>query len=51
MDVGLLRLPRFGGATYANDYGDWSDIARSAFQVHGDDATDQVVIRRQLKRR
>ena len=27
------------------------DIAKSVFQVHGVDATGQVVIRRQLKRR
>jgi len=27
------------------------DIAKSVFQVHGVDAEDQVVIRRQLKRR
>ena len=27
------------------------DIAKSVFQVHGTDATGQVVIRRQLKRR
>ena len=27
------------------------DIAKSVFQVHGVDAADQVVIRRQLKRR
>jgi transposase len=27
------------------------DIAKSVFQVHGIDATGQVVIRRQLKRR
>ena len=27
------------------------DIAKSVFQVHGIDAADQVVIRRQLKRR
>ena len=27
------------------------DIAKSVFQVHGVDATAQVVIRRQLKRR
>jgi transposase len=27
------------------------DIAKSVFQVHGADATGQVVIRRQLKRR
>ena len=27
------------------------DIAKSVFQVHGVDATDQLVIRRQLKRR
>src|SRR5271154_3161484 len=40
----LLRLPRFGGATHANDHDNWS-------QVHGVDAAGQVVIRRQLKRR
>jgi transposase len=27
------------------------DIAKSAFQVHGIDAEDRVIIRRQLKRR
>ncbi len=27
------------------------DIAKSVFQVHGVDAADQVVIRRQLRRR
>ena len=27
------------------------DIAKSVFQVHGVDATGQVIIRRQLKRR
>jgi transposase len=27
------------------------DIAKSVFQVHGVDATGQVVVRRQLKRR
>ncbi len=27
------------------------DIAKSAFQVHGVDASGQLVIRRQLKRR
>ena len=27
------------------------DIAKSVFQVHGDDAAGEVVIRRQLKRR
>jgi transposase len=27
------------------------DIAKSAFQVHGVDATGQVVVRRQLRRR
>ena len=39
----LLRLPRFGGATHANGFDNWSH--------HGVDANGVVVIRRQLKRR
>lgn len=46
-----LRLPRFGGAAYAVNFNDWSDIAKSVFQVHGVDAAGQVITRRQLKRR
>ena len=47
----LLRLPRFRGASYADDHDNqFSDIAKSVFQVHGVDATGQVVICRQLKR-
>ena len=45
-----LRLPQFGGAIHANGY-DGLDIAKSVFQVHGQDDAGQVVIRRQLKRR
>jgi hypothetical protein len=51
----LLRLPRFRGATHADDHDNRSrlglDIAKSVFQVHGVDAAGEVVIRRQLKRR
>jgi transposase len=47
----LLRLPRFRGATHADDHDIGLDIAKSVFQVHGVDAAGAVVIRRQLKRR
>src|SRR5215471_9658582 len=48
---GLIKLPRFGGATHANLTTIGLDIAKSVFQVHGVDVTGQVVMRRQLKRR
>jgi hypothetical protein len=38
----LLRPPRFGGATHANGHDNWSDIAKSVFQVHGIDAAGNV---------
>src|SRR5580765_6335056 len=47
----LLKLPRFGGASMQTITTIGLDIAKSVFQVHGVDATGQVVIRRQLKRR
>src|SRR5271154_2589496 len=48
----LLKLPRFGEElTIQTITTIGLDIAISAFQFHGVDATDQVVIRRQLKRR
>jgi hypothetical protein len=47
----LLRLPRFRGATHADDPTIGLDIAKSVFQVHGVNAAREVVIRRQLKRR
>src|ERR1700724_1825889 len=47
----LLRLPRFGGATHANDHDNWFRYRQISFQVHGVDAAGEVVIRRQLKRR
>ena len=50
MDVGLLELPRFGGAIHAYDQTIGLDIAKSVFQVHGVDTAGQVVVRRQLKR-
>src|SRR3954453_15322881 len=46
-----LRLPRFRGATHANDHDSRSRHRKSVFQVHGVDAGGQVIIRRQLKRR
>jgi transposase len=46
-----LRLPRFGGATYAINFDIGLDIAKSVLQVHGVDAAGQVVLRRQLRRR
>src|SRR3954470_12755584 len=50
-DVGLLKLPRFGGASMQTITTIGLDIAKSSFQVHGVDAAGQVVICRQLKRR
>ena len=47
----LLRPPQFGGARHADDHDNWSQFAKSVFQVHGVDARGQVAIRRQLKRR
>jgi len=47
----LLKLPRFRGASHADDNDNGLDIAKSVFQVHGVDAGGQAVIRRQLKRR
>jgi hypothetical protein len=49
MDVGAVRLPRFGGESHAETVG--LDIAKSVFQVRGVDAGGQVIVRRQLKRR
>jgi len=46
----LLRLPRFRGASHADDNDIGLDIAKSVFQVHGVDAGGQVIVRRQLKR-
>jgi len=47
----LLGRPRFGGANHADGHKIGLDIAKSVFQVHGIDAEDNVIIRRQLKRR
>src|ERR1700745_2472479 len=46
-----LRLPRFGGAPMQSISTIGLDIAKSVFQVHGVDATGQVVLRRQLRPR
>jgi transposase len=43
--------PGFRGAKHASDYDSRSRLAKSVFQVHGIDAGNQGVIRRQLKRR
>src|SRR4051812_37418930 len=49
---GLLRLPRFRGATHASGHDNRSRHCKvSLLQVHGVDAAGQVLIRRQLKRR
>src|SRR5262245_2944808 len=45
----LLRLPRSGGAIYADDHDNRTGYCE--VQVHGVDAGGQVVIRRQLRRR
>jgi transposase len=47
----LLMRPRFGEANHANHYDYRSRYRKSVFQVHGVDAEDNVIIRRQLKRR
>jgi hypothetical protein len=47
----LLRLPRFGGESHADDTTVGLDIAKSVFQVHSVDAGGEVIVRRQLKRR
>ncbi|MEY9132162.1 transposase [Bradyrhizobium diazoefficiens] len=47
----LLGLPRFRGASHADDNDNRLDIAKSVFQVHGVDAGGQAIVRRQLKRR
>jgi hypothetical protein len=39
----LLRLPRFRGATYADDHDNRFHIAKSVFQVHGVDAAGEMV--------
>ncbi len=45
----LLRLPRLGGELPMQAITTIGlDIAKSVFQVHGVDATGQVIIRRQL---
>jgi transposase len=46
----LLRLPRFGGATHANDHDNRSRQCQVGIS-HGVDNEGKVVIRRQLKRR
>jgi hypothetical protein len=46
MDLGPLGLPRSGGAAQMQTITTIGlDIAKSVFQVHGTDATGQVVIR------
>jgi transposase len=47
----VLRLPRLEELSVEAVRTIGLDIAKSVFQVHGVDATGQVVIRRQLKRR
>jgi len=47
----LLRLPRFRGASHADDHDNRFGHRQGSFQVHGVDAGGQVLIRRQLKRR
>ena len=47
----LLRLPQFGGASYANGHDNRSRHRQVCLSVHGVDAAGQVVVRRQLKRR
>jgi hypothetical protein len=47
----LLMLLRFGGDTLQAVTAIGLDIAKPVFQMHGVDAANQVVIRRQLKRR
>lgn len=51
MDLGAVSVPTIRGARHANVTTIGLDIAKSVFQVHGTDATAQVLIRRQLKRR
>jgi hypothetical protein len=46
----LLRLPRFRGATYADDHDNRFRIAKSVFQVHGVDAAGEVVKAASAKR-
>ena len=47
----LLGLPRFRGASHADDHNNRFRYRQVGFQVHGVDAGGQVIVRRQLKRR
>jgi transposase len=47
----LLRLPRFKGASHADDNDNRFRHRQVSFQVHRVDGDGQVIIRRQLKRR
>jgi transposase len=47
----LLRLPRFRGATHADDHDNRFRHRQVGLQVHGVDPAGEVIIRRQLKRR
>ena len=49
--MGATNAPRYGGATHANDHDNRSRHCEVGLPVDGVDAADQVVIRRQLKRR
>jgi hypothetical protein len=48
---GLLKLPRFEGATMQTVTTIGLDIGKSVFQAHGVDREGDVIIRRQLERR
>ena len=38
IDMGATKAPMIRRSYYANSYDNWSDIAKSVFQVHGVDA-------------
>ena len=51
MKVGAVKAPQLEEPSMQTVTTIGLDIAKSVFQVHGIDAEDRVIIRRQLKRR